>query len=77
MGMMVGQKSKANTKAKTVKREAKIEQPPNGQPNIQMITMEQAILNGLGLIQRTVANIERQQLILGGKIDAVMEKLNE
>ena len=73
MGMMVGQKSKAKKKVE----EKQAEQPPNGQPNVQMMTMEQAILQSLGLIQRTVANIERQQIILGGKIDACFEKLKE
>ncbi len=76
MGMMVGQKTKAkNAKAKVEEKQAT--QSQNGQPNVQMVTMEQAILQSLGIIQRTVANIERQQVILGGKIDACYEKLNE
>ncbi len=79
MGMLMAQ---ANTKAKRGTAKKKVEekqaaQPPNGQPNVQMVTMEQAILTNLGQILRTVANIERQQLILGGKIDACFEKLNE
>ncbi len=71
MGMMVGQK----TKKKAEEKQAA--QPQNGQPNVQMMTMEQAILQSLGMIQRAVANIERQQIILGGKIDACFEKLNK
>ena len=71
--MRAGQKSKAKSKA----GKGKVDQPPKGQPNIQIVTMEQAILNSLGMIQRTIANIERQQLVLGAKIDACFEKLTE
>jgi len=72
MGMLMAQAKKV-PKA----QEEQDAQPPNGQSNVKMITMEQAILNNLGLVLRTVANIERQQLILGGKIDEVFKKLNE
>ena len=62
MGMMVGQKSK------TKKVDKQPEANPNGQ--IQMVTQEQALLQLLG-------NIQRQQQVLGGKLDAIFAKLNE